>query len=565
MFPECKRFALAAIFALPFVGRSTAAEAFARALPEKFAIDVPLASETSTVAVAAAELKMHLDLVFGVDVPVRHGGGLPGEFVFAVAEDGTLPPEEARYDVRADGVQFCGGPCGGVDHAVHAFLEDDLGIRWPAVNDIAYASRRELSLATGARVWRPAFRLRTIRQITIFGGPDCSLWKRRMREGGHNPPRFGHAFTRYWDKYAKSHPEWFAMRKDGKRIPAGAPERAIDDPALVSGKAAKRIAMCVSNESLVDHVVEEWRRSGMPEYVNVCENDANALNICHCARCMALDAPPPPDAQDWCPYWRTDRYVDFVRRVLLKVRQFRPDAKAGFYAYNASRDPPRRLRLPEGAVVALVPTIFDAPAIAAYIDGWKKAGMTEFTYRPNRHYYYDLPLLPLGCEKHMFEEMRTFARAGACGFSYDSKAPTGAFEWIRDYVLAKGMQDPSQPFERWEDHYCSAFGEAAADVKAYFRYWRETVWEGRIEKNLRLLTDWRPGFRVDRALTANMGRYYTMEDFERAGSHLAAARAKANLRSDVRRRVEALAVAHDKARQFVLDALGKTEESERTK
>ena len=536
-----------------------------RAAPDSFAICVSSVGEAWTNDAAAAELKTHIDLVFGVDVPIVREGGAAGRFEFAIAGDPALPPEEARYEVRPDGVKFRGGLNGGVDHAVHAFLEDELGVRWPAVDEIAFEPRCELSLVIGERVWRPAFRLRSIRQITIFGGPDCSLWKRRMREGGHNAPRFGHAFTRYWEKYAKSHPDWFAMRKDGKRIPAGAPKQSIDDPALVSGKAAKRIAMCVSNESLVDHVVAEWRRSGMPEYVNVCENDANALNVCYCERCMALDAPPPPDAQDWCPYWRTDRYVDFVRRVLLKTRKFRPDAKAGFYAYNASRDPPRRIRLPEGAVVALVPTIFDTDSIAAYIDGWKKAGMTEFTYRPNRHYYYDLPYLPLGCERHMFEEMLAFARAGACGFSYDSKAPVGAFEWIRDYVLAKGMQDPSKPFEYWEDHYCSAFGPAAPDVKAYFRHWRETVWEGRIEKNLRKLTDWRPGFRVDRALTANIDRYYTMEDFEIAGRHLADALARSNLRADVRRRVEALDEAHIRARQFVLDAMGRAKEHERTK
>ena len=548
---------LAAALALTVCRCGAEALKLTHAAPENFAVVVSSIGEPVTNTAAAAELKLHLDLVFGGSVPILAATDTAPQsaFVFSIEGDLSLQPEEARYEVRTDGVRFRGGLCGGIDHAVHAFLENELGVRWPKVDDIAYERRSRLEIAVGEHRWRPSLRLRAIRQITLFGGPDCSLWKRRMREGSHNPPRFGHAFTKYWAKYSKSHPEWFARRSDGLRVPAGAPKIAVDDPALVSGKAAKRIAMCVSNDSLVDHVVEEWRRSGKPEYINVCENDANALNVCTCESCRALDPPEPPGTPDWCPYWRSDRYVDFVRRVLERARRLRPDVKAGFYAYNASRDPPRRFRVPEGAAVALIPTEFDADYIDRYIQGWKNAGMKEFTYRPNRHYYYDLPLLPLGCEKHYFEEMRRFAKAGACGFSYDSKAPTGEFEWIRDYILAKGMQDPSAPFERWEDHYCEAFGAAASEMKAYFRYWREVVWEGRIEKDIRKLTDWRPGFRFGKALVANIGSYYSAEDFATAGLLLKKALAKAELRGDVKRRIEAFVKAHEQASVFVVESM----------
>ena len=67
MFLDRKRFALAAIFALPFVGRSTAAEMFVRAMPEKFAIDVLPGVEAFTNEAAAAELKAvgcPVDIVF---------------------------------------------------------------------------------------------------------------------------------------------------------------------------------------------------------------------------------------------------------------------------------------------------------------------------------------------------------------------------------------------------------------------------------------------------------------------------------------------------------------------
>ncbi|NUN94403.1 MAG: energy-coupling factor ABC transporter permease [Verrucomicrobiae bacterium] len=57
------------------------------------------------------------------------------------------------------------------------------------------------------------------------------------------------------------------------------------------------------------------------------------------------------------------------------------------------------------------------------------------------------------------------------------------------------MSDPSQPFERWEEQYLSAFGSAAEDVKAYHRYWRNELWEKRLAPSLeKLAPSARPNF-----------------------------------------------------------------------
>ena len=47
-------------------------------------------------------------------------------------------------------------------------------------------------------------------------------FRRRMRDGKHDAPTYGHAFTQYWKKYGKDHRDYFGMRTDGLRGPKSA-------------------------------------------------------------------------------------------------------------------------------------------------------------------------------------------------------------------------------------------------------------------------------------------------------------------------------------------------------
>jgi hypothetical protein len=40
---------------------------------------------------------------------------------------------------------------------------------------------------------------------------DVDLWLKRMRMGESLILNYGHAFTRWWHKYGKAHPEYFAL------------------------------------------------------------------------------------------------------------------------------------------------------------------------------------------------------------------------------------------------------------------------------------------------------------------------------------------------------------------
>ena len=96
-------------------------------------------------------------------------------------------------------------------------------------------------------------------------------------------------------------------------------------------------------------------------------------------------------------------YAAFVKKCMGIVRKHRPDVKISYYAYNATQDPPRRVRPADGLVLGIVPVDFRWDSITNYVGAWKRAGLRNFFCRPNRHCYYECPWIPLGNQKHFFK------------------------------------------------------------------------------------------------------------------------------------------------------------------
>ena len=531
------------------------------------AVHADLALEPKNIVVAthdifdpaALDLKCNLEAVTGCEIPIVYKSEIPdGAFPFMVGEAAPgapveFEPEEGRWRATKKGVFFYGDKTrrsrtSGVRHAVMDFLENELEVRWPWFTNIACRTQNPLVLRHGGANVKFKLRERSIR-MTAKSGPladSAAVWLARQGAGGHDIMRRGHAFTKYWERFKEDHLDYFRM-VNGSRIATG---RSDDDMSAL-GRAVNgvHVSMCVSNEALVDQVIEDWKEDGCPDWVNVCENDVPGSDACECEACQALD---PPEVrgrkkEGWVN-WYADRYLDFARRVLEKARKENPNVKVAMYAYNATEQPPVRLSVPDGVALALVPTVFTREWTDAFLAGWEKAGLKEFAWRPNRHHYYEMPFLPLGSEKFFFEEARrVMSHSGCVGFDYDTKAPMSAFEYYRDYPLLKAMIDPSKDFDYWDSRYCDAFGEAKENVRAYYRYWREKVWEKRIAPDLVRLS---AGFSVWRGIVRNLEKYYKLSDFAAAARPLDAALLKKNLSDADRARVAELVMWNEHAKLF---------------
>ena len=205
-------------------------------------------------SLAAKELAKHLKLITGVNIPiVKSNPG--GKYVFYVGmrpkgDSRKLKAEESIYKITPEAAWFYGDDNGKTLHsrsrtgtlfAVYNLLDRELGVKWIAPGDdgIVFKPSKKLKLSSGTYDWIPKLSMRGIR--TGYGKHvkntdipkqfhlsakenkakqnESLLWLKRMRMGKGRSFNYGHAFTKWWEKYGKEHPEYFALNKYGKRAP----------------------------------------------------------------------------------------------------------------------------------------------------------------------------------------------------------------------------------------------------------------------------------------------------------------------------------------------------------
>ena len=531
---------------------------------------------------AVQELQLHLKLIGGVDVPAV-AEATPGKFAFGVV---TPPPtdtkplgaEEARWEISPRGVWLYGKDLvrgkksakggaaldaalasdteAGTLFAVYEFIENNLGVRWiePGAAGITYRPLTTLALVAGRGTYAPQLVQRhmrvaykdTLRERALADSHipadlqfseaefaqrlrDELIWRRRMRMGGDVGFTYGHAFRQWWAKYGQTHPEYFAVGKNGKRGPE-------------STKMADRVKMCVSNPELVKQVVKDHFAANRGLVVNACENDSR--NFCRCPQCMALDVRLPGEENlNVDDLVLTDRYVHFTNAVLREAKKVNPAAKTVFYAYSRYNYPPRRERLDDDVIIFLLPNLAMSQAeLTDYFAAWKQANARECFLRPN-----DLCQdtgLPLGFEQHMFEKYKLADRfLSLRGTDYDTDWGFWPTAGITNYIMARGFYRPDRSFEDWNTEYCATYGEAKTDVAAYYAYWRQ-IWNQRIMGNLGRINAMTEGLKLLRNKVANLADLiYAEHDFDQTNALLQTA-LKRNLTAGERSRVATLLLAN---------------------
>ncbi len=522
-------------------------------------LDSPVVVSEKKHERVANDLALHLKLISGKDVPVNpqpaiaasctfHVGAFPDGYDVAIKYN-----EEAFWMVRNPDepidVWFFGvGPLG-TRHAVYTFLEDAVGVRWPTKDEIVVPHGSKIELKETHGHFRPELLCREIRPGNSVKSDDSvRLWFERMRWGHHDEPPFGHAFTGFWQTYGAKHPEYFAMN-NGRRFPINRNGKFRDgehDGEAKVANDARILSLCPSNTELPKVIAKRF--NAKMQYINICENDAPAKFACHCEQCLALDPHPSQDlTNDMC----ADRYVFLANNVLDEVRKVRADAKVCMYAYNASEQPSVNIKLKPGIVLGIVPTNFKMDNLKDFVSRWKASGMTEFKYRPNRHWYYQPCGLPLDWSRHFFNIFKFMYDSGATSFDYDAPAEPDKFDIFRyhsDYILQHAMSAPDKPFEHWERHFAEAYAgpDAADDVIAFFRHWM-AIWDERIHPDMDNIATRKTWGYFTKHFVPLADKYLYDKDFIDADKFLSNALAKPSLTADQRKRIEALKLYNDQA------------------
>jgi hypothetical protein len=559
------------------------------------------ASPNAVAQFAAEELRKHIALVSDAHVAVRHGASgdaataKPAMLIHVGQRpaDDTAPfqPEEARWRITDHEIWLYGDDTIAVPEttvfdtvmrdenhtgtlfATYEFLERFLGVRWLAPGDpwISYDKRPTWSLPEGRGHWTPALNQRhlrscyrdigdrdpdgiEVRPLVLANGDvpyafimptteflqrrnDELIWHRRMRMGRSEPLSYGHAFTQWWRKFGKTHPEYFALNRYGEREPSR---------DVVQG-APERVKLCVSNPEVVQEVVRQHFANGGGPVVDACENDSRGF--CRCPQCQALDVLEPGEEKlDMDQRPLTDRYLHFVNAVEAEAKKRNPAVKTAFYAYSQYKFPPRREKVADGVIVFFITGQFTSDAeLDAYYEAWKRAGAKEVYLRPN--HLCDDTGLPLGFEENMYEKFQVIRRHfPLAGTDYDCSWGFRPVSGIAEYIMARTFDAPDEPFSRWEDEYCATFGSARTEIRDYYRYWRQ-IWNQRIDHNRDRIKRLSGQLKETRdQLMQLTDLLYSEEDFDRTDALLASALQHSDLSPQVRARIEQIALANQHSR-----------------
>jgi hypothetical protein len=367
--------------------------------------------------------------------------------------------------------------------AVQEILDRYAGVRWLWPGDLGtYVPRRaDLSVPAMDLVWQPEMEFRIIRTHVDKMNPaarvdarhlpfrdttaetyarlkaETDAWMQHHRMGRRSDFTFGHAFGHWWEKYAKEHPDLFAVPPLGYNGKLPFPNE-------------NRVKLRLSNPKVTEFVVQEWREAGRPPFWNVCPNDGSGFDTS--PETLGWDDPPgQPLEKNWSGNSKlTARYVRFWNGIITRMRQERPDVRICTYAYSRYRDaPPAGLKLAEGILVGNV-FHYDSSFFEQW-NGWYNAGATNMFLRPQWLLHgADAPYLPL---EEIASAMQHARKHGMVGMRPGAVHGYWGATGITPYLIARLTWRPEMSKDEIVDEYCAAFGAAAPHVRQYFRYWEE--------------------------------------------------------------------------------------------
>lgn len=478
---------------------------------------------TAVARYAAQELIYHVERATGAKLAVVSEGTAPpasttriylGDCVAtrAVGIDvRSLPPE--AFTLRAAGVALYiagdDGPGDPLDQDVRAgtlfgvyeWLGRDVGVRWLwpgelgtvvpwAGTIVARPVSETVSPRFAQRRVRPGLGFTSDHPALGFTSKAAEQWAknqavflRRHRLGRGERMTYGHAFTNWWAKYGKEHPDWFQLLASGKRGPA---------------KTGARFSMCVSNSEFQQEVVNRWKAAGGGgpgrHVINAVENDI--LGLCTCERCRAWDGEPTPDCfRFYSPTSKVagSRFVsDRYARFWLAVQQLaaKEDADAtviGYVYFNYFQAPTSGVKLNHHVLLGYCPSGGFYPRAedehAWYKQqwrGWRETGARLFS---RTNYFLDGYSMPFIWAHQFADDFRHAAGNGMVATDFDSLTGHWATQGPNLYLLMRLHTEPHRGADELLAEYYAGFGPAAGGVKAYFQYWEKYTAENRARTN----------------------------------------------------------------------------------
>lgn len=400
--------------------------------------------------------------------------------------------------------------CGSGQSFALTYLLESLGCRylWPGKSGKVIPKRAEIMLPELAFDYVPSFKVREIRDFKVeyrnsdlkgknlmksFWGIDtekfnvaytAALQDKPFNRGfwqwhGVNDGRdtegsyvWGHYFGDYWQKYGKTHPDWFALQPNGSRYQE-------------LGDRQERPTLCLSNRGLIEQVAKDaiaaFRKDPTRGTFSLCLPDGGHTSQCMCESCRRWDPinAEPNDFYVGAPWWRTFPYVALSDRVMrfnnavaeLVVKEC-PKAKFSAYVYSMYAKPIVRVK-PHPSLVLMTVNggvggqgqYGDAKGNVA---AWSHVA-SELMWRPNTLFAFSVSA-PQNYGRQLFDELECFKINRVVGTDFDCANGQFANKGLMFYTMCKAHRNPDHvSYDETVADYCkSGFGAAADEVAEYF-------------------------------------------------------------------------------------------------
>jgi hypothetical protein len=465
-------------------------------------------TKNKSVRALADEFAWHLAQMTGSDFTVEIGtsADAKGAAVVFRYEDGD---RERAHVWREGNVLFIGGTGSGVSHATTYVLEA-LGCRyvWPGESGKVIPKRREVVLPEIALDMKPALKIRGVRDYGT--GAPGSRWYVSLTDCGFVPEEFakrraaahtdhkgnrgfwrwhgvndtksvlgycldeanyrwGHYYGDYVQKYAKTHPEWFALQPDGTRTKA-----KMSRPTFCQSHAAL-------SEETAKNLIASFKAN--PHYLalSACLPDGGYFSPCMCEACRRLDPANAParKIQFFTPYRRYDDYVsltdrtfDFFNRLAAGVVAEMPGKKVCVYAYSDYCQPPVKTIPHPSLVILSVAGNYVNPdtrnSARQNLAAWSQFG-NELLWRPNALAGYRTTVIQ-NFSRSIFEDMELFKVNGLVGTDFDCMDDSWSTKGLVYYMLARSFLNPDHlDYDTiYADYLDATFGPAAGAMRDWF-------------------------------------------------------------------------------------------------
>ncbi len=304
------------------------------------------------VANAAAELKTYLGKVTGAAFETTgapaDGDYLTRIFVGRSPEVDEIIPGFDWASLKQDGIVIktvgqdlilAGGEPRGTLNAVHAFLEDTVGIRWWTAESEYVPRKPNLSIPALNTVYTPQFAYRETFWQPVASDKNPEFCTRLKLNGHFNaiPADLGGHYTILgWchtffqllppSEYFAAHPEWYS-EIGGRRI-------------------AENAQLCLTNEEMRKELVRkalEWIKANPSAgFISIAQNDCGGA--CQCVNCKAI-----ADREGA----QSGPLITFVNKVAEDIEKQYPNFYVETLAYQYTRRAPKFVRPRKNVLVRL--------------------------------------------------------------------------------------------------------------------------------------------------------------------------------------------------------------------